>query len=173
MSEFRPNHEGEKKVKVHHRANKLKYKAGASQHEGNGYIDPRAIERAQTIVQKREGLYNNEVQDNLERLQAAWDKMKSGEPDNIADGLEELYHYANHIKDISSTYKYDLMQYFGESLRKFSEKIDVTKPVHLVIVQAHIDVMWVTFKENIKGLGDDKAQELMDVVALAIEKYSK
>lgn len=160
-----------KKVEVYHRVNKLKLKAGAHLHDGPGYIDPHAIERAQTVVQKKEHLYRNEVEENLNRLSAAWKKLQSADDAKISEGKEELYHYANHIKDLAATYNYELMKYFGESLRSFCEKIDTSKTQHLAIVQAHIDVMVVAYKQNIKDHGGDQAEELKTVVEKAIEQY--
>lgn len=161
----------DKKVEVFHRVNKLKLKAGAHLHDGPGYIDPHAIERAQTVVQKRENLYRNEVEENLKRLSQAWEKLKSADASKIEEGKEELFHYANHIKDLAATYRYELMKDFGQSLRSFCEKIDTDKKEHLAIVQAHIDVMMVAYKQNIKDNGGEQAIELKAMVDKAIEKY--
>ena len=97
--------------------------------------------------------------------------MKSDDAETAVHGAEELYHYANHIKDLATTFKYALMAHFGTSLRTFAEKIDVHNPAHLTIVQAHLDAMWVAYKANIKDDSDEKAKELEDSVAQAIEKY--
>lgn len=163
--------DSDKKVEVYHRANKLKLKAGASLHETEGYIDPHSIKRAQAVITKKETLYKNEVEDVLKNLNAAWEKMKSGDEEKVMHGAEELYHYANHVKDLSTTYNYSLMGHFGTSLRQFAEKIDVKNDKHMIIVQAHTDVMWVAYKENIKDEGGEKAVELKKIVAQAIEKY--
>lgn len=158
-------------VEVYHRVNKLKLKAGAGLHDGDGFIDIHSIKRAQTVIERKESLYGNEVEDVLKRLRSAWDKMKSDDEAVVVDGIEELYHYANHVKDLATTFNYELMGYFGASLREFSEKIDVKNEKHLIIVQAHIDVMWVVYKEHIKDGGGEKATELKKIIAAAIKKY--
>lgn len=163
--------DSDKKAEVYRRVNKLKLKAGAGLHDGPGQIDPYAVERAQTVVQKKEHLYRNEVEENLKRMNEAWKKLQSEDDAVKEDGREELYHYANHIKDIASVYKYELMQHFGQSLREFCEKIDTSKVEHSAIVQAHIDVMNVAYKQNIKDQGGEVADELKTMVEKAIDKY--
>lgn len=171
------NSEQEKKdnmVEVYHRVNRLKLKAGASSlHDGPGFIDPAAIKRAQTVIQKRESLYLNEVEKELLALEKAWDKAKTVKEDKQAKtAIENVRHEANHIKDLAETFGYELMQHFGQSLREFANRVDVQKKEHHIIVQAHIDVMWVVYHENIKDQGGPKAEELKKIVAVAIEKYS-
>ena len=100
------------------------------------------------------------------------DAKKASTPQGAKNMLEKVYHSANHIKDLASTFEYALMQHFGESLRNFAEKIDINKKEHHIIVDAHMNVMWVVYKENIKDHGGPKAEELKKIVAVAIEKYS-
>jgi len=74
--------------------------------------------------------------------------------------------------DLASVYDYSLMAHLGKSLRDFSEKIDPCNPAHQTIVQAHINVMWSAYNENIKEQDGKKAEELQLVLAQAIQKYS-
>ncbi len=161
----------ENEVEIYHRVNKLKLKAGAGLHDGDGFIDLHSIKRAQAVIDRKETLYMNEVEDVLKKLRVAWEKMQSDDEETIMHGKEELYHYANHVKDLATTYNYQLMGHFGSSLRQFSEKIDVENKMHFVIVQAHLDVMFIVYKEHIKDEGGDKAVELKSIVAAAIKKY--
>lgn len=160
-------------VEIFHRVNRLKLKAGASSlHAGPGFIDPKAINRAETVIKNKESAYTTEVEDILAKLDRAWKEAKSLPADRSADAIEAVYHTANHIKDLAAMFGYELMQHFGYSLRDFAGRIDMTNKAHHVIVQAHLDVMWVVFHENIKDHGGPKAEELKKIVAQAIEKYS-
>lgn len=159
------------KIEIYHRANKLKLKAGAGLHDGPGYIDPHAVNRAQTVMDKREVQYKNEVEEVLKNLNVAWEKMQSPDRDTAENGANELYHYANHVKDLATTFHYGLMGHFGTSLREFAEKIDTKNEAHMTIVQAHIDVMWAACTHNLKDEDGEMASELKNVVAKAIEKY--
>lgn len=174
MSEFDENEDVVSGVEVYHRVNRLKIKAGAaSVEDGPGFIDPRAINRAQTIIEKRQALYMSEVEKVLVKLVTVWDDLKkTGAGEKSGTLIKKLSLCANNIKDLASTFDYELMQHFGFSLRSFTEKIDMKNKAHHIIVQAHIDVMWVVYKENIKDEGGPKAAELKKIVAVAIEKYS-
>lgn len=160
------------KVEIFHRVNRLKLKTGAGLHDGPGFIDPHAVNRAQTVIQAKEKLYPKIVEESLKKLQKSWAGFKmAANDDDRKEFMEQIYHTANHIKDLASTFNYELMQHFALSLRDFSERIDIGKKEHHIIVQAHNDVMWIVYQENIKDQGGPKAAELKLIVAKAIEKY--
>lgn len=164
--------ENAEKVEIFHRVNRLKLKTGAGLHDGPGFIDTHAIKRAQGVIEKKETLYTKIVEESLERLDEAWKNFKDAEGDESRkQAMEKIYHTANHLKDLASTFSYELMQHFALSLRDFTESIDVDKKEHHIIVQAHRDVMWVVYHENIKDHGGPKAEELKQIVAKAIEKF--
>ena len=162
------------KVKIQHRLNKLKLKAGiAIDDERHGHIDPKAIKKAQQAIDKGEESYSDEVEIVLVKLDSAWsDLKKQKDAAKIKTHKSELYNNANNVKDMAETFHYKLMQHFGESLRDFCEKLDVAKEEHHTIVQAHIDVMWIAFKNNIKDEGGAQGKELQKMLVTAIEKYS-
>lgn len=160
-------------VEVFHRVNRLKLKAGASSlSSGPGFIDPKAINRAQTVVDNKETAYTMEIGDILDKLDRAWARALAVPPAEAKGDIEEVYHYANHAKDLAAMFGYELMQHFGYSLREFAGRIDMANKAHHVIVRAHLDVMNIVLQENIKGHGGDKAEELKKIVAVAIERYS-
>ncbi|QQG35149.1 MAG: hypothetical protein HYS17_06125 [Micavibrio aeruginosavorus] len=160
-------------VEIYHRVNRLKLKTGAGLHDGPGFIDPNAIVRADTIIQKKQSLYPKMVEESLNRLEDSWAQFKAaGSEGARREAIERIYHTSNHIKDLASTFNYELMQHFALSLREFAERIDPERKEHQVIVQAHLDVMRIVYQENIKDHGGAKAEELKLIVAKAIEKYS-
>ncbi|MFN3827198.1 MAG: hypothetical protein ACK4NR_06180 [Micavibrio sp.] len=170
MSESDPDKDA---VEVFHRINRLKLKTGANVHDGPGFIDLHAVKRAQGIIEKKQSIYPKVVKESLQNLTEAWESFKKTEDqEERRQYAERIYHTANHIKDLAATFDYGLMQHFALSLRDFAERIDVNRPQHLVIVQAHCDVMNVVYSENIKDQGGEKAAELKMIVAKAVEKYS-
>lgn len=164
--------EEEKKIQIYHRLNKLKLKAGFGlDEEAMGLIDKNAIIRAQSRIEQKEMEYPVTVKQLLDDLSESWDALKETDESKRHEIIESIYHYSNNIKDLTATYSHDLMHHFSLSLRDFCEEIDVKKPEHHVIVQAHLDVMWVTFTEKLRGEVGDKADELKKIVSQAIEKY--
>ena len=163
-----------KNIKIYHRLNRLRLKAGLPLDDNSlGFIDPAAIELAQRAIAEKEPLYAQELEQVLVKLESTWDDLKKEtNPKKIKKNLHHLYTYAHNIKDLAETYHYALMNHFGESLRDFCERIDLSNDAHHTIVQAHIDVMWVAFNSNIKDDGGPQAQDLKLVVATAIKKYS-
>lgn len=162
------------KIKIQHRLNRLKLKAGvAIDDERLGYIDPKAIEKAQAAIDSQESSYVGEVEEVLVKLDSTWEDLKNEkDAKKIEKATSRLYNFANNVKDMAETFNYKLMGYFGQSLRDFCEKLDVAHEAHRIIVQAHIDVMWVAFKHNIKDEGGQQASELKNMLAQAISKHS-
>lgn len=164
----------DKRVTIFHRLNMLKMKAGAQlDDERYGFINSMGVKKAQASIDKEEENYSKEIEAIIVKLETAWEDLKNtDDPKKQKKLLHELYNYANNVKDIATTFNYSLMGYFGKSLRDFCEKIDLADTAHHTIVQAHIDVMWVTLKTNLKGDGGEQAQELKEIVEKAIEQHS-
>lgn len=159
-------------VEIVHRVNRLKQKVHESPAEQeDGYVDSSIIRKAQAVIDNSHEKYTLEAKASLEEIVAAWAALKSGESKDTRKDIDHLCRLSNRIKDMASTYGYDLMSYFGESLRDFCEKLDVTNQPHCVIVQAHIDVMWIAFNEKLKGERGQKAEELKMIVNKAIDKF--
>ncbi|MEM6781422.1 MAG: hypothetical protein AAF569_06120 [Pseudomonadota bacterium] len=163
------------KVEVYNRINKLKLKAGAGLNDGPGKLDQNSIDRANSVVTTMASLYPTEIRSMLMGLEKEWLELKDMDPDSEKKSklVEKMSNTANQIKDLGTTFGYNLMGHFGESLRDFILKTDLEMKEHLTIVQAHIDVMAVTFRENLKDDdGGPVAEELKQVVATAIEKFA-
>jgi hypothetical protein len=170
-SEESPDDQG---VEVFKRVNRLKLKAGGGLNDGPGKIDSGAIERANTVVQSMASLYPREIKNVLAALDKQWDKIKvlPEEHPERKKLAEKTSNTANQIKDLAGTFGYTLMEYFGESLRDYILETDLSKKQHFTIVQAHIDVMGVAYRENLKDDdGGPVAEELKKMVNAAIDKY--
>ena len=155
-------------IEIIHRVNRLKKKVSTGGVAmGEGYIDPEAVRRAGKVISDTQDSYADEAGRCFADLCNAWSAAKSGDHKAVYDiGI-----YTNRIKDMASTYGYEIMAYFSKSLRDFSEKMDPILPAHLTIVQAHIDVMRIALKEKIKAEDEPRAEELKGVLLKAIEKH--
>lgn len=163
------------RVEIIQRRNKLKEKVVAATLDaaanGTGFIDPQAIKRAQSVIDNGQDTFILELKKSLETLTENWKALKSaGVNDNEA--IHQIHRLSNHIKDMAGTFGNPLMDDFGESLRDFSDRIDMTNPAHITIAQAHIDVMWIAFTRDIRDIDAREAVELKAVLERAIEKYS-
>lgn len=171
MNDSEPKRDPE--VEILHRVNYLKLKTGAGLNDGPGQLEKSSIERADTVVQKMASLYPREIKNMLAALDKEWDQVKSLPEDKDRSKLvKKVSNTANQIKDLAATFGYTLMMYFGESLRDYIIKTDLTKKEQFIIVQAHIDVMGVAFRENLKNDdGGPVAEELKKMVQAAMDKY--
>jgi hypothetical protein len=149
-------------------------KAGGGLNDGPGKLDQSAIDRADSVVRSMSSLYPKEIKNILSVLNKEWAELKETEEGaRNRELVEKISNTANHVKDLASTFGYDLMSYFGESLRDYILETELSMKEHYIIVQAHIDVMMVAFRENLKDDdGGPVAVELKKVVRQAIQKYS-
>ncbi|WP_435641146.1 hypothetical protein [Micavibrio aeruginosavorus] len=160
------------KIEIYKRANKLKVKAGGDPKGGPGRFDATAVNRANIVIQKMSDMYPNEIKKSLEELDRLWGETKQMDSGARADHAALMSNTANKIKDLAGTFGYELMSYFGTSLRDYILDTDLSQPEQATIVQAHVDVMQVAYRENLKGMKHPLADELKRVVAEAIAKYS-
>lgn len=160
-------------VKIFHRENKLKMKAGGGSGDSPGFLDPNRVARGQFAIDEQEENYANEAEIVLLKIDSAWEDLKASEtPEDEKKNHSNMYNYANNLKDIAKTFDYDLMSYFGDSLCNFCDQIDIRNEAHHVIVKAHIDVMWAAYKTNLKEEFGVEAEELKKMLNQAIEKHS-
>jgi hypothetical protein len=160
------------KVEIYNRVNRLKIKAGGTHGGGPGKLDVQAIDRANSVIQKMSDMYPAEIKKSLDELNAVWVEVQNLPAEKRKDAAQKMSNTANQIKDLAGTFGFDLMEYFGESLRDYILNIDLSLPEQIIIVQAHIDVMQVAYSQNLKNQEHPLGEELKKVVATAIAKYS-
>jgi hypothetical protein len=172
MSDSSKSKDG-KEVEVFHRINRLKIKAGGEAHDGAlGQIDPAAIEKANSVITQAAEMYPMQIRNVLKLLNKAWDETKDKTAEERKDKAERISNLANNVKDLALQFGFEIMGYFGGSLRDYIMRSDLTQPEHVIIVQAHIDVMDVAYREGLKDEESPMAEELKQVIAKAIDKYS-
>ena len=161
-------------VEIIHRINKLKKKAGISLTSGKkGIVDHSAVQRAQQVIDDKETEYPPTVKELIDQISALWNSVKEmNDEAERKQALETIYHFSNNIKDITDTYGHNLMHHFSLSLRDFCEVVDLEKDEHHIIVEAHLNVMLITYEERLKSDETAQAEELKNIVKIAIEKYS-
>ncbi len=159
------------KVQVFRRINHLKLKANVLSDNEKVQISADRIQKAENTIKERSGKYSGEIETILKKLTKTADYLSSTETEDLEKVKKKIFHLANQAKDLAGTFNYPLMEYFAFSLRDFIEGFDHEKAEHLVIINAHINTMWIVFNENIQNDGDEKASELKKIVAKAIQKY--
>ena len=162
------------KVILYKVANKLIKKIGFNHpNPEEGGIDPKSIEKAEKIIETLCENCRDNIKSNLDKLNQCWIEMRDMPDCEERTALsKEIFTFAHEIKDIASLCGYSLCAYFAESLRDYIEKTDPNFKSQRIIVQAHIDAMIVVHKQDLKEDGGPAADELKDMVKVAIQKYS-
>lgn len=139
-----------------------------------GFLDPESIKRAQKVIDNGQDSYKKELKDNIEELVKCWASMKNDKDnqDDLKVVKKDFHRLSNHIADVAGTFGYDLMAYFGKSLRDFNDNLNPKDKNHIIIVQAHVDVMLIAQQNDLKSADTPEAKELINVVSKAIQKYS-
>lgn len=155
--------------------NRLKEKLDMD-HRGKhveGQIAPDAVEEADRLIADMCANSHENLSEQLALLKEHWDEMKdmpdSGERDGVA---QQVFTVAHEIKDIGAMCGYQLAAYFGESLRDFIGQTDLKLEAQRVIIQAHVDVLNIAIKKDIREDDSPAAEELKRMLKLAIDQYS-
>jgi len=161
-------------VEIIHRRNRIKEKIADDPQNLStvGFIDPAAIARADSLIENSGQAYQKELDDSLASLATLWQQARAEHGSSGAkECLDNIHRTANFIKDIASTYHYDLMAYFAESLRDFIDTIDLNNAAHDTIIDAHFKTMKIAGQHGLRDENSPQAQELKKIVALAITKH--
>lgn len=163
------------KVELIHLPNYLMQKLGlAKKDDGQqaGQVDPDAIVEAERMVEKLKEECPAAIAGFLEELTNVWIKMRDL-PDNDERAVlsERAFTLAHEIKDLAALSGEELTTYFAESLRDYIGETELNLEAQRVIIQAHVDAMSVVNKQGIQDAESNMAEELKQMVKIAIEKY--
>lgn len=163
-------------VIIYKLANRLKHKLGIRLNTENpGYIDPEALEKGDTLIEKLCAECPQTIAAHLENLVSKWEEMRtmpeSGEREAVA---QDIFTLAHEIKDIGSMCGYTLSAFFAESLRDYIAKTELSLRAQQVIIQAHVDALQFVYRQGFKTEEEagPAAEELKKMVKVAIDKYS-
>ena len=161
-------------VRVIKIVNRLKGKIGILDNdETEGHLPEKAIKEADILIEKLCEECPAAMGGYIEQVGEKWKDMRDmpDSPERHAIGAE-IYTIAHEIKDISSMCGFEFIAYFSESLRDYIERTELTMEAQRVIIQAHYDALVVVYKQGIKDEDNPLANELKQVVKIAIDKYS-
>ena len=144
------------KPQLVHPPNPLKSKVGVG---GPGAVRPEDLERAEKVIAALGDDYLDWVQDDLTKLQAAFEGLKSAKADNSRE-LEEIYRIAHDIKGQGGSFDYQLMTGIGDHLCHFLETLDTANPAVIAVIELHVDALRLVIAEKMTGDGGPVGQTL-------------
>lgn len=169
MSETEDNND-DNNVEVFQRINHLKRKAGVDPNtDAAGAIPQDAIDNADAQISTFCDDCVGHTKEALENLLGHWDQLKKQQNDK--ELLETMFNDAHQIKDIAGMCGYTLICDFAESLRDYLHETKLDQDAHIKITQAHVDVITLAYKDEVKDDGGPLALELRSLLKKAIDQY--
>ena len=136
---------------------------------GPGAVDMEALAKAEEVIANLSDDYLDWVNEDFERLENAYEQLKSGEGDE-AENLDTVFQIAHDMKGQGGSFGYDLMTAIGDHLCRLVEKVDKAGPREIQMIRIHIDAMRVVITKELTGDGGDEGRKLLMGLTLVGEK---
>ena len=138
---------------------------------GPGAVDLEALERAEEVIAGLTDSYLEWVQDDLTKLQKAYDVLAAAtDDDGRKDGADGVFQVAHDIKGQGGSFGYDLMTVIGNSLCRFIEKSDEIGAKHVEVCKVHVDSLKLVIAQDMKGDGGKAGDQLLKGLDLIVQK---
>lgn len=168
------NEGGGIKVEVIRLVNHLKAKMGMRyDDQDEGFLPEEMIQEADDLIVALCQDSPARISKLLSELTAHWEAMRAlSEGEERQKMAQMVFTLSHEIKDIGAMCGYPLVAYFAESLRDYIARTEVNIKAQQVIVQAHLDAMYVVSSKALREDAGPEAEELKRMVKIAIDKYS-
>lgn len=162
------------KVEIIRLVNHLKAKMGSRyQDQDTGFLPEEMIQEADELIVALCQDSPARISKLLSELTAHWQEMRSLKDSEERHKMGQMVFTISHeIKDIGAMCGYPLVAHFAESLRDYIAQSEVNIKAQEVIVQAHLDAMYVVSSRSLREDAGPEAEELKRMVKIAIDKYS-
>lgn len=137
-----------------------------------GGVDLDALERAEAIIANLTDSYLEWVQEDLAKIQAAYDSLPASPAITKAD-IDKVFHVAHDIKGQGGSFGYNLMTVVGNQLCRFLEKKESLSSSDVQAVKVHIDTMKLIIAQKMTGDGGPEGTKLLKGLEFLLAKLSK
>lgn len=139
---------------------------------GAGAVDLEALEKAEAVIAGMAGNYLEWVEEDLVKIQKAFDALKSATPENIKDLLDGVFRIAHDIKGQGGSFNYDMMTVLGNGLCRFVEHIEAVGPGEIQVIQLYIDTMKLVISKRMSGDGGREGEQVLKGLDLVVAKIT-
>lgn len=137
---------------------------------GPGAVDLAALERAEAVIANLTGSYLQWVQEDLVKLQTAYDTLAAAADADRKAGAERIFQIAHDIKGQGGSFGYNLMTVIGNSLCRFIEKQPTTGAKEIDVIKVHVDSLKLVIAQDLKGDGGPLGEKLLAGLNAVIDK---
>lgn len=148
--------------------NTLKAKVGPPTAGG---VDLEALERAEAIIANLTDSYLDWVQEDLAKIQTAYDEMAAAGAKTKAD-IDKVFQVAHDIKGQGGSFGYNLMTVVGNQLCRFLEKKESLTASEIQAVKVHIDTMKLIIAQKMTGDGGAEGAKLLKGLEFLLTKLA-
>ena len=118
---------------------------------GPGSIDMDMIEKAEKVLAGLSDNYLEWVQEDLQKITAAYNELKSGGGDQKKT-LDTIFRISHDMKGQGGSFGYTLMTSIGNELCRMIEKLPAPiGPAHIEAIGVHVDSMKLVIAQKMKG----------------------
>jgi hypothetical protein len=131
-----------------------------------GGIDMAALERAEQVIANLAGNYLEWVQEDLKKLQKAFDTLAATPAGQRKQALKALFQIAHDIKGQGGSFGYHLMTTIGHYLCRYIEKLEDAGAKEVDVIRLHVDAMKIVIAKRLEGEGGREGMQLVKGIEL-------
>lgn len=138
-----------------------------------GGLDAQAVARAEAALKSLSVNFDQWMVEELSRLEAARDDVRAQGWNAVT--AEALYRRVHDIKGLGTTYGYQLVTRIGTSLCGLLHDADTRLAAPLALVNAHIDGIVASIRQDIRTDADPAGQALaeeLEAQAASVTKHA-
>ncbi len=127
---------------------------------GPGAVDMATLERAEAAIAGMTDNYLDWVQDDLKKLDEAFQKLKAATGDRKAEA-DAVFQVAHDIKGQGGSFGFDLMTIVGNELCRLLERVEKIGNSEVEAVRVHVEAMKLVIQNRMRGDGGKAGQALV------------
>ena len=138
--------------------------------KGFGGLDAATVARAEEALKSLAGQFQQWLQDEIEKLEAARQAVHDQGPTPAA--MEQLYLRCHDLKGLGATYEFPLISRVAGSLCRLMDGPEIRTDVPLFLVDAHIDAIRAIVRDEIRDPDHPTGRALAQALEMRVAAYS-
>jgi chemotaxis protein histidine kinase CheA len=136
-----------------------------------GRIDPEAIARAEAALKGLSSQFGQWLEDEVSKLEAARVAIRDKGVNQAT--VDQLYTHAHDLKGLGSTYEFPIITQIAGSLCRLLGEADTRLQAPLYLVDAHINAIRASVRDNIKTTEDPIGRGLAEALSGQVDQHLK
>ncbi len=129
------------------------------------------LQRAEKAIKAMSNDYVDWVQEDMKKLQAAFDKAKKAKGDSeLKSAFGEVFEVAHDMKGQGGSFDYNLITIIGDSLCRFIEKKKEYKQADIEVLEVHVNSIRLVITNGMKGDGGEVGKRILQGLNAVVSK---